>query len=128
MFKEERERIYEERSLARRNLTKLSLLFSHMLAELKAEFPDGHFIGDRFRITKKEAETFWKQSFANRLVIYHARVIAESHGERGRTTLVVHRDVSVKEIITRVSHTTNPMLILLNEKTLKRKGSSQKAD
>lgn len=66
LFKDERDKIYDERSTARRNLTKLSLLFSHMLAELKAEFPDGHFIGDKFRITKKEAETFWKSSFSNR--------------------------------------------------------------
>lgn len=66
LFKEERDKIYDERSLTRRNLTKLSLLFSHMLAELKAEFPDGHFIADKFRITKKEAENFWKTSFGTR--------------------------------------------------------------
>lgn len=63
LFKEDRERIYDERSGARRNLTKLSLIFSHMLAELKAEFPDGHFIGENFRITKKEADAFWRESF-----------------------------------------------------------------
>ncbi|VDM58171.1 unnamed protein product [Angiostrongylus costaricensis] len=51
--------IFEEQSQERRTLTKLSLIFSHMLFELKAEFPDGTFIGDRFRITKREAEEFW---------------------------------------------------------------------
>ncbi|MCP9266258.1 E3 ubiquitin-protein ligase CBL [Dirofilaria immitis] len=58
LFKEDREKIYDERSGARRNLTKLSLIFSHMLAELKAEFPDGHFIGENFRITKKKLMHF----------------------------------------------------------------------
>uniref|UniRef100_A0A914VF32 E3 ubiquitin-protein ligase CBL n=1 Tax=Plectus sambesii TaxID=2011161 RepID=A0A914VF32_9BILA len=75
LFKEEREKIYDERSAARRNLTKLSLLFSHMLAELKAEFPDGHFIGDKFRITKKEAETFWKTAFNNRYLYPDGRAV-----------------------------------------------------
>ncbi|KAG9351542.1 hypothetical protein JZ751_022793 [Albula glossodonta] len=46
-----------------RNLTKLSLIFSHMLAEIKAIFPGGQFQGDTFRITKADAaETIvpWK--------------------------------------------------------------------
>ena len=60
--------IFDEKSTARRNLTKLSLVFSHMLAELKAEFPNGIFSGDRFRITKRDAENFWKASFQDRLV------------------------------------------------------------
>lgn len=66
LFKEDRERIFDEGSSSRRNLTKLSLIFSHMLAELKAEFPDGIFIGENFRITKKEADAFWKESFGNK--------------------------------------------------------------
>ena len=32
-----------------RNLTKLSLVFSHMLSELKAVFPQGLYSGDSFR-------------------------------------------------------------------------------
>lgn len=47
----------------RRNLTKLSLIFSHMLAEIKAIFPGGHFQGDSFRITKADAAEFWRKSF-----------------------------------------------------------------
>lgn len=66
LFKEGRDQIYNERSSARRTLTKLSLIFSHMLAELKAEFPEGVFIGENFRITKKDADEFWKASFGNR--------------------------------------------------------------
>ncbi|XP_067896998.1 E3 ubiquitin-protein ligase CBL-B isoform X6 [Heterodontus francisci] len=50
-----------------RNLTKLSLIFSHMLAEIKAIFPSGHFQGDNFRITKADAAEFWKRAFDDNL-------------------------------------------------------------
>ena len=50
----------------RRNLTKLSLIFSHMLAELKAIFPNGLFQGDNFRITKADAAEFWRQAFGDK--------------------------------------------------------------
>lgn len=50
----------------RRNLTKLSLIFSHMLAELKAIFPSGLFQGDNFRITKADAAEFWRRSFGDK--------------------------------------------------------------
>lgn len=53
-------------SLGRRNLTKLSLLFSHMLWELKELFPDGKFQGHNFRLTKTEAEEFWRRSFGKK--------------------------------------------------------------
>ncbi|ETE69765.1 E3 ubiquitin-protein ligase CBL-B, partial [Ophiophagus hannah] len=43
LFKEGKERMYEEQSQDRRNLTKLSLIFSHMLAEIKAIFPNAQF-------------------------------------------------------------------------------------
>ncbi len=50
----------------RRNLTKLSLIFSHMLAEVKAIFPNGLFQGDNFRITKADAAEFWRRSFGDK--------------------------------------------------------------
>lgn len=50
----------------RRNLTKLSLIFSHMLAELKAIFPNGLFQGDNFRITKADAAEFWRRAFGDK--------------------------------------------------------------
>ncbi|KAM7421199.1 hypothetical protein PAMA_015382 [Pampus argenteus] len=53
----------------RRNLTKLSLLFSHMLWELKAIFPGGRFHGDTYRVTMTDAEEFWKFSFGNRCIV-----------------------------------------------------------
>ncbi|XP_005951374.3 E3 ubiquitin-protein ligase CBL-B-B [Haplochromis burtoni] len=66
LFKEGRERMYEEQSQDRRNLTKLSLIFSHMLAEIKAIFPGGQFQGDTFRITKADAADFWRRFFGEK--------------------------------------------------------------
>ncbi|XP_020665505.3 E3 ubiquitin-protein ligase CBL-B isoform X3 [Pogona vitticeps] len=71
LFKEGKERMYEEQSQDRRNLTKLSLIFSHMLAEIKAIFPNGQFQGDNFRITKADAAEFWKKFFGeNTFVLF----------------------------------------------------------
>lgn len=50
----------------RRSLTKLSLIFSHMLAELKGIFPSGLFQGDAFRITKADAAEFWRRAFGEK--------------------------------------------------------------
>jgi len=69
LFKEGKDKMFDENSHYRRNLTKLSLVFSHMLSELKALFPNGWFAGDQFRITKSDAAEFWKNNFSNRFVI-----------------------------------------------------------
>ncbi|XP_075876200.1 E3 ubiquitin-protein ligase CBL-B isoform X2 [Nelusetta ayraudi] len=69
LFKEGKERMYEEQSQDRRNLTKLSLIFSHMLAEIKAIFPGGHFQGDNFRITKADAADFWRKFFGEKTIV-----------------------------------------------------------
>ncbi|XP_075878609.1 E3 ubiquitin-protein ligase CBL-like [Nelusetta ayraudi] len=69
LFKEAKERMHEENSQPRRNLTKLSLIFSHMLAELKAIFPNGLFQGDNFRITKADAAEFWRRSFGDKTIV-----------------------------------------------------------
>lgn len=69
LFKEGKEKMFDETSHYRRNLTKLSLVFSHMLSELKAIFPNGVFAGDQFRITKADAAEFWKDRFFNRYVV-----------------------------------------------------------
>ncbi|CAD6188943.1 unnamed protein product [Caenorhabditis auriculariae] len=37
--------------------------------DLKAEFPSGNFIGDKFRITKREAEDFWQQYFPKKSIV-----------------------------------------------------------
>uniref|UniRef100_A0A3Q2QD19 E3 ubiquitin-protein ligase CBL n=1 Tax=Fundulus heteroclitus TaxID=8078 RepID=A0A3Q2QD19_FUNHE len=69
LFKEGREKIFDETSSYRRNLTKLSLLFSHMLWELKAMFPGGYFQGDTYKVTKTEADQFWKKSFGTMCIV-----------------------------------------------------------
>ncbi|XP_059206984.1 E3 ubiquitin-protein ligase CBL-B-B isoform X2 [Centropristis striata] len=69
LFKEGKERMYEEQSQDRRNLTKLSLIFSHMLAEIKAIFPAGQFHGDTFRITKADAADFWRTFFGEKTIV-----------------------------------------------------------
>uniref|UniRef100_A0A7E4VMB4 E3 ubiquitin-protein ligase CBL n=1 Tax=Panagrellus redivivus TaxID=6233 RepID=A0A7E4VMB4_PANRE len=61
--------IYVEDSSARGSLSVQSLVFSHMLYELRAFFPDNKFIGNRYRITKKEAASFWKDHFGDRALV-----------------------------------------------------------
>lgn len=69
LFKDGKEKMFDESSTHRRNLTKLSLVFSHMLFELKAIYPNGVFSGDTFRITKSDAAEFWKQHFNDRTIV-----------------------------------------------------------
>ena len=66
LFKDGKDKMFDEGSTYRRSLTKLSLVFSHMLAELKAVFPTGTFSGDTFRITKSDASDWWKKSFLDK--------------------------------------------------------------
>lgn len=68
-FREGKEQMYDENSVYRRSLTKLSLVFSHMLSELRAIFPDYKFCGDQFRITKCDAAEFWKFNFGFRTLV-----------------------------------------------------------
>lgn len=63
LFRDGKDKMYDENSHCRRNLTKLSLVFSHMLAELKAIYPSGSYAGETFRITKGDASDWWKDSF-----------------------------------------------------------------
>ncbi|XP_008429475.1 E3 ubiquitin-protein ligase CBL-C isoform X2 [Poecilia reticulata] len=69
LFKEGREKIFDETSSYRRNLTKLSLLFSHMLWELKAMFPGGYFQGDTYKVSKIEADQFWRKYFGTMCIV-----------------------------------------------------------
>ncbi|XP_038124063.1 E3 ubiquitin-protein ligase CBL-C isoform X1 [Cyprinodon tularosa] len=69
LFKEGREKIFDETSSYRRNLTKLSLLFSHMLWELKAMFPGGYFQGDTYKPKKAEADQFWRNFFGTMCIV-----------------------------------------------------------
>ncbi|GMR60236.1 hypothetical protein PMAYCL1PPCAC_30431, partial [Pristionchus mayeri] len=67
--------IYNDESLERRKLTKLSLVFSHMLSELRAFFQHGECVADKFRLTKREADAFWKTSFKARICVPWAEFI-----------------------------------------------------
>ncbi|XP_062848263.1 E3 ubiquitin-protein ligase CBL-C isoform X2 [Trichomycterus rosablanca] len=69
LFKEGKEKIFEEKSSYRRKLTKLSLLFSHMLWELRAMFPGARFQGDTYILTKTEARQFWRAIFGYRCIV-----------------------------------------------------------
>ncbi|XP_051574651.1 E3 ubiquitin-protein ligase CBL-like isoform X2 [Myxocyprinus asiaticus] len=69
LFKEGREKMFEETSRCRRNLTKLSLLFSHMLYELQTMFPGGRFQGDTYMVTKTEAKDFWRKAFGHKCIV-----------------------------------------------------------
>ncbi|XP_078325673.1 E3 ubiquitin-protein ligase CBL-B-like isoform X4 [Crassostrea virginica] len=82
LFKEGKEKMFDENSHYRRNLTKLSLVFSHMLAELKAIYPNGQFSGDNFRITKSDAAEWWRKSFGDRTIVswkVFRQTLHESH-------------------------------------------------
>ena len=76
LFKEGKEKMFDESSHYRRNLTKLSLVFNHMLSELKAVFPNGNFAAENFRITKSDANEFWKSAFGDR---YDISVLPNSY-------------------------------------------------
>ncbi|CAL2052825.1 unnamed protein product [Caenorhabditis brenneri] len=79
--------IYNDQSEERRKLTKMSLTFSHMLFEIKAMFPEGVYIEGKFRMTKKEAESFWSHNFPkNNLVPWTQFLTAleKDHGGVGK--------------------------------------------
>uniref|UniRef100_A0A5K3ERN5 E3 ubiquitin-protein ligase CBL n=1 Tax=Mesocestoides corti TaxID=53468 RepID=A0A5K3ERN5_MESCO len=63
LFKEAKELMYDERSEYRRRLIKYSLVFSHILKDLEALYPNNHFSPASFRITKKEAAEWWYKNF-----------------------------------------------------------------
>lgn len=69
LFKDNKDSMFDESSLGRRSLVKLSLIFSHMVAELKALFPNGTFAGDSYKITKSDAGDWWKRSFSEKTVV-----------------------------------------------------------
>jgi len=71
LFKENKEQMYDESSSCRRSLIRYSLIFSHMVAELKAMFPNGTFSGDTYRITKSDAGEWWKRTFPEKYSLFY---------------------------------------------------------
>jgi len=66
LFKDNKDQMFDESSSGRRSLIRYSLIFSHMVAELKAMFPNGMFSGDSYRITKSDAGEWWKHTFSEK--------------------------------------------------------------
>ncbi|XP_060113723.1 LOW QUALITY PROTEIN: E3 ubiquitin-protein ligase CBL-C [Heteronotia binoei] len=69
LFKRDKEEIFQEGSASRRNLTKLSLIFSHMLAELQALLPEGRDQGSTYKLSKPEAQIFWRETWGSRNLV-----------------------------------------------------------
>lgn len=69
LFKDAKEKMFDERSKARHDLTTNTLVFSHMLAELKAIFPEGQYAGDKYMITKSDASEFWRNNFGTSVIV-----------------------------------------------------------
>lgn len=78
LFKDAKEEMFDEESEYRHKLTRNTLVFNHILSELKAIFPNGYFISNKYLITKKDsAGEFWKNSFGSSVLVdwktfYHA--------------------------------------------------------
>lgn len=66
LFKAGKEKMYDTRTIYRNTLNKMSLIFSHILTELKAIFPSGHYNIEDYRIVDDEACQFWRESFQSR--------------------------------------------------------------
>lgn len=69
LFKEAKDLMYDERSEYRRRLTKNSLVFSHILKDLEALYPNNKFAPEAFRITKREAADWWLEHFERSPII-----------------------------------------------------------
>ena len=75
LFKDNKEKMYDESSACRRSLIRYSLIFSHMVTELKAMFPHGTFSGDSYRITKSDAAEWWKHTFPDKYSLFFVDVL-----------------------------------------------------
>uniref|UniRef100_A0A6G1S9V2 E3 ubiquitin-protein ligase CBL n=1 Tax=Aceria tosichella TaxID=561515 RepID=A0A6G1S9V2_9ACAR len=84
LFKIAKEEMFKEDSEFRHKLTRHTLVFNHILSELKAIYPNGRFIGEKYLITKKEtAGEFWKNNFGSSVLVnwttfYHALQMVHS--------------------------------------------------
>lgn len=77
LFKDAKEEMFKEESDYRQRLTRNTLVFNHLLSELKAIFPNGVFTGEKYLITKESAGEFWRNNFDNCVLVdwktfYHA--------------------------------------------------------
>ncbi|TKC53707.1 hypothetical protein EI555_018450, partial [Monodon monoceros] len=61
--------LFREGSRLRRQLAKLTLIFSHMCAELGALFPGGKYCGHTYQLNEVPAHTFWRDHCGARCVL-----------------------------------------------------------
>ncbi|VDN97774.1 unnamed protein product [Rodentolepis nana] len=69
LFKDAKEKMYDDHSEPRRKLTKYSLVLSHILKDLEALFPNNKYAPEAFRITKREAADWWSTNFGESAII-----------------------------------------------------------
>eukprot|EP00051_Salpingoeca_urceolata_P001570 m.42043 g.42043 ORF g.42043 m.42043 type:complete len:496 (-) comp11509_c1_seq1:163-1650(-) len=69
LFKDAKERMEDEKGVYRRELNKITLVFSHMLAELRAMFKKEGTYNPNFKIVKSEAREFWTREFSTRVIV-----------------------------------------------------------
>ncbi|KAH8868558.1 E3 ubiquitin-protein ligase CBL [Schistosoma japonicum] len=68
LFKNSKEKIFDIDSDARFRLVKLSLVYSHLLNDLEALFPQNTFVPS-FRITKPNAAHWWVTNFGDSVIV-----------------------------------------------------------
>ncbi|TPP63831.1 E3 ubiquitin protein ligase CBL [Fasciola gigantica] len=68
LFKDAGDKIFDVHSHSRFRLVKLSLIFSHLLKDLEALFPQNIFCAE-FRITKPDAARWWSSNFGASVVV-----------------------------------------------------------
>ncbi|XP_044857561.1 E3 ubiquitin-protein ligase CBL-C isoform X3 [Mauremys mutica] len=69
LFKGDPAGIFQEGSASRRMLTKLSLIFSHMLGELRALIPNGQDEGHQYQPSQPPAKAFWRGTWGARSLV-----------------------------------------------------------
>ncbi|KAA0198461.1 E3 ubiquitin protein ligase CBL [Fasciolopsis buskii] len=68
LFKDAGDSIFDLHSHSRFRLVKLSLIFSHLLKDLEALFPQNTFCAE-FRITKPDAARWWSSNFGSSVIV-----------------------------------------------------------
>jgi len=61
--------VVEERSQERENFFKLTLILSHIRADLNAMFPENIYEGAQYRIASPQAAGFWRSNFGERTIV-----------------------------------------------------------
>ena len=69
LFKSGKELMFDESSAYRHKLTTHSLVYSHMLKDLEALFPDFVYTAGNFQVTKSAAAVWWSSQFGSRVVV-----------------------------------------------------------